>query len=770
MTNFKPFMIAATAGLSALLISHRVPAQAVLHEPSKDSRKMVTAKASEAISIERISAEPETNQLTDTLRWSPDGLRAAWMHLVIPDDEAAIKAPQQEIWAFSPETGSSQPEHPVLLASTTKVTNALRGTDAPIRPPINGDDDSNDNSFLLRDFAWSQNHASLLLIGSQSLAWLDLASEKFSVVVSGEDMLTDVSVSPDGRTIAFIRSHSLCIVDAHGGPVLVLAKPPHEGILEGESDWPYRNELHLARAYSWSPDSSSIAYLETDDRLVAKYTIQASDGNAREIVYPKAGGELPVVRVLIKRLNDSGNAPPLEIKFDSTKDFYLPRMTWLPDGRHLAVERIDRHQQNLDLFLTDALTGKTHVILSEKDKYWINLSDDLYFLKDGKGFLWSSERTGFRHLYLYDLQGKQLAQLTHGEWEVTSLNAVDEERRRVYFTATEKSPLERHLYSVSLDGSAMEQVTHRPGTHEINFAPNAQQFADCYSNQTTPPRLSLVKGAQELKAAPETEAADGAPSLRPLEFLTIKMHQGMEVHAFMLKPPSFDPARKYPVIVYMAGGPGEQLIRDAWSGATGLWQRSMAEKGYIVFALDNQGTAGRGHFFEEPIHLRLGAQELGDQRDGVSYLKSLPYVDSTRIGVYGWGYGGFLVVHAMLDRPVLFKAGFAGAPIVDWHFYDAVFAERYLDDPVVHRDGWNTSIAAFDSRSTHLFKGPLMVAQGTEDELVHMNNMLLLQDHLLNSGKSVDVLLFADRGHHIEDQPARRVLFSKMTEFFVNNL
>jgi dipeptidyl-peptidase-4 len=247
------------------------------------------------------------------------------------------------------------------------------------------------------------------------------------------------------------------------------------------------------------------------------------------------------------------------------------------------------------------------------------------------------------------------------------------------------------------------------------------------------------------------------------------MHLGMEVNAFILKPAGFDSTRKYPVIVYMAGGPGEQLVRDAWAGPTGLWIRSMAEKGYIVFALDNQGTAARGHYFEEPIHLRLSAQELGDQRDGITYLRSLPYVDSTRLGVCGWGYGGFLVVHAMLDRPVAFKAGFAGAPIVDWHFYDAVYAERYLDDSVVHADGWDSS-TAFGNRSTHFFKGALMIAQGTEDEFVHIENTLMLQDRLLDAGKSADLLLLPDRGHHIEDLPARQILFTKMTEFFLKNL
>jgi dipeptidyl-peptidase-4 len=294
---------------------------------------------------------------------------------------------------------------------------------------------------------------------------------------------------------------------------------------------------------------------------------------------------------------------------------------------------------------------------------------------------------------------------------------------------------------------------------------------DCYSNQITPPHLSLVESGKESRDGLRSEeiTQDRTQSLQPLEFLTLKMHLGTEVHAFILKPPSFDPTRKYPVIVYMAGGPGEQIVRDAWGGATGLWIRSMAENGYIVFALDNQGTAARGHYFEEPIHLRLSAQEMADQRDGISYLKTLPYVDPTRLGVYGWGYGGFLAIHALLDRPVPYRAGFAGAPILDWHLYDAIFAERYLSSPIAHAEGWAKS-TAFGDGNARTFKGSLLIAQGTADEFVHVENTYMLQGRMLDAGKSADLLIFPGRGHLIEDLPARRVLFSKMTEFFLKNL
>jgi dipeptidyl-peptidase-4 len=825
------FSLLATASSLALLTIHPFQAAAFEKDPGKPA-----IIAANTLTVERVSREPDTDERAASLHWSQDGTRVAWMQPLHTPATVAKELPQQEIWTFSlnilsPEsqaqTGSQS--HPpigitatnhqageVLLVSAAKVTASLRGTDAPVHPSLN-DDDSDSNPYLLRDFIWSQDHTSLFLIGSRTIAQLDLASGTSRILVSGDQPVIGAALSPDGRTISFIRNHSLWLADTKNGAAHILVPTNHQNVLDGEPDWPYRNELHLSRAYWWSPNSSRIAYLETDDRAVARYPLRASNGEIREITYPKPGGNLPIARVFVRSI--AGGAT-LEINLGSTKGFYLPRVSWLPDGRHLAIERIDRLQHNLDLILADSLTGKTEPLLTEKDKYWINLSDDLYFFKNSRRFLWSSERDGYRHLYLYDLQGKQLAQLTHGNWEITHLNAVDETQGHIYFTATEKSPLERHLYRIDLDGSAMTRITQLPGTHELHFAPNAVNFADSYSSQATPPRLLLMSTATshstEINAGPainpnspdplqsvagaidrQLSHHDAAPqsihdggatsapspalspdpqldaglskSLQPVEFIPIKLHLGAESHAFMIRPPDFDPAKKYPVIVYLAGGPGEQLVRDAWGGATGLWMQLMAQKGYIIFALDNQGTAGRGHYFEEPIHLRLGAQELTDQRDGLVYLSSLPYIDTTRLGVCGWGYGGFLVIHAMLDRPVAFKAGFAGAPITDWHYYDAVFAERYLDDPVTHADGWDAS-TAFENDSSRFFKGSLMVAQGTEDEFVHIENTLTLQDRLLDSGKSADLLLLADRGHFILDLPSRLVLFSRMTEFFLKHL
>jgi dipeptidyl-peptidase-4 len=675
-----------------------------------------------------------------------------------------------------------------LLLSAEEATSALRGSDPfkPRRP----DDDDTANPYLLRNFAWSPDHASLLLVGEKSMAWFEIASRKSTTLLKAEDELSDVTLSPDGHTVGFVLNHSLSLIPATGGTARVLAATPTPDVLEGEPDWPYRHELHLPRAYWWSPDSATLAWLRFDDRSVARYNLRSSDGSDRQIAYPKPGGNLPVVHVMVASVA-GGTAK--EIDLGDTRNLYIPRVIWLPNNRDLAIQRLDRRQQSLELLLANTQSGKVRTLLTEKDPYWINLSEDWHFFQDGQRFLWSQQRENYRHLFLYDMNGKQLAQLTKGSWEVLRVDAIDEDKGQIYFTGTEKSPLERHLYRVDLKGGSPRALTEEAGTHEARFAPDAHGLIDSFSSFATPARSSLIllgegidqkqtlipflpepvqpaNPSSSIKTPPSTVHRTDVASLPPLlpaKFFTIKLHLGETAHAFLIRPPAFDPTHKYPVIVWLAGGPGDQVVRNAWAGATGLWMQLMAQKGYLIFAMDNQGTGARGHFFEEPVHLRLGAQEMTDQRDGIEFLKQQPYVDTTRLGVFGWGYGGFLAVHAMLDRPIPFKAGFAGAPVTDWHLYDAVFAERYLDDPVVHADGWDASSALDNAR---YLKGSLMVAQGTLDESVHVENLLTLQDRLLDSGRSAQVLLLADRGHFVDDAPSRLVLFSALTEFFIKNL
>jgi dipeptidyl-peptidase-4 len=383
--------------------------------------------------------------------------------------------------------------------------------------------------------------------------------------------------------------------------------------------------------------------------------------------------------------------------------------------------------------------------------------------------LWSSERSGYRHLYLYDLEGKQFAQITKGDWEVSAVDAVDEGKGLVYFTGTAKSPLERHLYRVSLDGSAISRITIHNGTHGVKMAPDASAFVDTYSDVVTPPRQDVARAdGSLLRVINENRVAELADyHLSAPQFLSVKAHDGMALNAVMIKPPDFDESKKYPVLVFTYGGPHAQVVLNAWGGNTELWNQSMAQKGYIIFSLDNRGSAGRGHLFEEPIHYNLGAVELADQREGVAYLKSLPFVDADRIGIWGWSYGGTMTLNAMFSAGGQFKAGFAGGPVTDWHFYDSIYTERYLGLLPQNENGYRASSPI--DRAENL-KGKLLIAHGTGDDNVHFANTLSLINELIGHGKYVEVMPLPGRGHGASDPAARKVIFNRVAQFFLDNL
>ena len=721
-----------------------------------------------SLTPDRILAQPDLNgELLQQPHWTSNGARLAWLRTNLPPAPPPSPGPPSphlagppatEIWSLDTATSHSN-----LLVSATQLAAAL-GAAAPARRTQ--DDDHPAIPAHLTDYAWSPEGRALLLITPISLVWLDLESGHGRTLVSGTEELSDAQLSPDGRYASFIRDHSLWLTTISTGASRRFTPPGTADLREGEPDWPYRNEIGLRAAYWWSPDSSRIAYLETDDHATGKYNLRSADGHENSIVYPLPGTPLPVVRLFLEPVS-GGPRHPVEV--DSAKPGYLPRVNWTPDSRQLAVERLSRDQKNLDLLLIDAATGRSRVLLSDKDSYWINLNDGPHFLRDSKRFVWPSERTGYRHLYLYDVTGRQLSQLTSGNWEVTSLDGIDEARGQLYFTSTQQSPLDRQIYRVNLDGSNLTPITQQKGTHQAFFSPGAQFFVDTFSTSATPPRQDVLHADGTLLTPINENPVPSlaAYNLPPVDFLTVKTHMGADLNALMIRPPGFDPSRKYPAIVYIAGGPGEQVVRNVWGGDTFLWLRMMAQKGYVIYAQDGAGTAGRGHLFEEPLHLRLSSLEMADQRDGVRYLRSLPYIDPTRVGIYGWGYGGFLVLHAMLDKPIAYKAGIAGAPVTDWRLYDAIFSERYLEDPVRNQDGYLDSMPTENAQN---LTGSLLIVQGMTDEKVHVENSLILLNEFLETAKYPSAMFFPDRGHIFEDHEAKLALYRAMTDFFVKNL
>ena len=712
------------------------------------------ATSGKALTVERIYSMPSlSGRLARGLTWTPDGKQLSYF-----ETKGAGKQAKTELWTMDAASGerrllvAADKLESILPADSSKPTQATGlGRRAPAQ------------------YQWVPDGAAILFQGPTALAWLDLKSQVARTLVSGKAALADPKISPDGKFVSFVRNHNLWLVNLADGKERAITQGGTEEIRKGELDWVYPEELEIKTAYWWSPDSSAIAYLEMDERRVSQYPLvdfSSPRGEEELERYPVAGGANPVVRVLVVFVQ---GGEPRAMDIGAETDIYIPRVNWLNDSKHIAIQHLNREQNTLDLLIADAATDKTRTALSEQDPNWVNVSDDLYFFKDGKRFLWSSERTGYRHLYLYNLDGKLLAQLTKGEWEVTSLNAVEESKGVVYFTATEKSPLERHLYRVGVDGSGFTRITKEEGTHDGVLAPNAATFYDTHSNTAAPPRQDLYRtDGSRIAVINENQVAELADyHLSPVEFLTVKSRDGVLLNASIIKPPNFDAQRKYPVLVSTYGGPHAQVVRNAWGGSSFLWHELMAQKGYIIFLLDNRGSAGRGHVFETPLHLRLGAQELSDQRDGVQYLKSLPYVDASRIGIWGWSYGGHMTLHAMFEAGDDFKAGFAGGPVTDWRYYDSIYTERYLGLPQKNEKGYRDSSPV---KYAAQLKGKLLIAHGTGDDNVHFANTLTVINELIEAGTYVEVLAFPGRGHGVSDPPARRVLMQRVTQFFLDNL
>jgi dipeptidyl-peptidase 4 len=694
-------------------------------------------------------------------QWSPDGRTIAYFKAVA--DGYGLNA---ELDAVDADGGSQR----VLL--TSKLINQIflvkpRGHEGrPVLPPKES-----------IGFQWGADGQGLLLFSNQLIFWLDAKTLKTTTIVSGEEPISDIQLSPDGHSAAFVRNHNLWLVNTAGGAERPITKDGTEKLRKGELDWMYPAELGTKHGYAWSPDSSRIAYLEFNLDGVPSYTppFQLEGESALPAIdYPTAGTRIPRMQAFV--VNLSGKSRTIAIDTGKDANVYLPRFQWLPDGKQLAIERLDRGQSQLELLLADAATGSSRVLLTDKDPYWINLSDTLYFLKDAPQFVWSSERSGYRHLYLYGLDGKLERQLTDGAWEVTSLNAVNERERKIYFTSTEVSSLERHLYVRGFDGQGERRLTENSGTHMATFSPDASAYVDDFSTASKPWSRSVYKVDEQANArfAPKVFALDEPPVTRALNsafgrlnFLTVTTHDKAEMNGMLIQPAGFSAGKKYPAIVYVAGGPGQQAVQDIWDGDVSMWQQMLAQHGFVVFAVNNRGTAGRGHVYEEYVHYRFAGIEMVDEHEGLDFLRSLPYVDQSRIGIWGKGFGGMMAVNAMLHPRLGYKAGFAIAPMVDWFQYDTAFTERYLGSPISNQDGY---LSSSPLERAGALKNPLFVAQGLADLQVHPEQTMQLQHELVKARKYAEIAFYPGQGHTIDGPDACVVSYQRATDFFAKNL
>jgi dipeptidyl-peptidase-4 len=713
------------------------------------------------LTVERIYSAPSlSGYLTEGIEWSPDSKRVSYFG----QGRSGL-----EMWTTEAATG----ERKVLVkadvlaaAMPPEKTSAIQSTGLGRVPAQN--------------YRWSPAGDALLFIGGQRLALLDLKTMTPKTLVTGADDVEDPKFSPDGKWVSFVRGANLYIVNAATAETRALTTGGSEEILKGKLDWLYPEELDVATAYWWSPDSSKVAYYEMDERPVTRYPIMdmSSPVGAMEYTrYPQAGEANPIVRVGVVPVA-GGETKWMDTGGDT--DVYLARVVWLRDSRRVAIERLNRAQNRLDLLFCDAASGASATILSETDPYWINIADDLYFFSDNKRFLWSSERTDFRHYYLYDLSGAQLAQLTSGDWQISgnggfgpgadSHPSVDEARGLVYFLSNRDDVREAQLYRLSLQDRSIMRVTREPGAHDALVAPDVSAFVDTYSTAMTPPRQDLERmDGSRVASIDENKVPElGDYHLSTVEFLTVPANDGTKLNAKMIKPRDFDASRKYPVLVFVYGGPQDQEVRNDWDGVDFLWHEMMAEKGYIIFTLDNRGSYARGHAFETPLYHQFGKVELEDQLAGVKYLKSLSYVDGSRLGIWGWSYGGTMTLEAMCNAPGVFKAGVSVAPVSDWRLYDTTYTERYMGRPQDNPQGYKNSSPV--NQAARL-KGALMIAHGTGDDNVHFaNTSEMINQLILAAGYPADLMILPGRGHSMSDWQGRIQLYQRITDFILRNL
>ncbi|HLA09787.1 MAG TPA: S9 family peptidase [Pyrinomonadaceae bacterium] len=612
----------------------------------------------------------------------------------------------------------------------------------------------------------------VLINWSNDLFYYEFGSSKALRVTNDPEGEVGEAFSPNGRMISFVRGNNIYVYDLGQQLERRLTSDGSAKILNGRLDWIYQEELYGRgnfEAYWWSPDSTMLAYLRFDEHPVPEFTVVDHIPYRQDIEitpYPKAGDANPIVKLGV--INASGGPTRWVDTFKyQPSDMLIVRVNWTPDSKRVVHQIQNREQTFLDLNLADARDGKSQTLFRETSKAWVSVLNHPHWLKDGS-FLWESERSGWQHLYHYAADGKLIRQVTDGKWEIRSFEGVDPEKQVAYFEATTDSHIAPSLYRVRLDGSELTRLTPEPGSHSASISPRFNLFIDRWSDINTPVRTRLmdtdgrvVRVIEENKVAALSEYKLGKP-----EFLQVKTRDGFQMEAMMIKPPDFDARKKYPVLQYTYAGPNAPQVRNTWGATTYMWHQLLAQKGYIIWICDNRTASSKGVESSWPVYKNFGELELRDIEDGITWLKALPYVDSSRIGIWGWSYGGFMTSYA-LTHSKSFKMGIAGGSVTDWRDYDTIYTERYMQTPQNNPEGYRKSSPVHFAKD---LSGKLLLIHGTMDDNVHMQNTLQFVYELQRAGKQFELTLYPKSRHGVTDPILLKHMRQMMTDFIQENL
>jgi dipeptidyl-peptidase 4 len=583
--------------------------------------------------------------------------------------------------------------------------------------------------------------------------------------------------SPSGDMVAYVRDNNIFMMDInYREEVKITFDGEKNKIINGATDWVYEEEFGFDNGFYWSPKGDRIAYYKFNETKVKEFQMAMYGDLYPEqytFKYPKAGEVNSVVSILIYDINAMVSKL---VDTGKETDIYIPRIQWTQDNDRLCIMRMNRHQNHLEFLLTDLRKSQpfelgTTTIFSEKAETYIDINDNLTFLKDGKSFLWNSERDGYNHLYLFNMNGEVSIQLTSGEYDVIDFYGIDEDQGTVYFSSAAVSPLEKHVYVTNLKGKKPSKLSDKPGHNEASFSDTFEYFINYHSDANTPYYITLQnkkgKLIRVLKDNADLNAKLKNYNLSKKEFFTFQNSGGTTLNGWMIKPPSFDPSKKYPVYVAIYGGPGSNTVENNWGGRNYFWHQLLAQKGYIVTSVDPRGTMYRGRDFEHSTYLQLGKLETEDFIDFAKYLGTQTYIDKDRIGIQGWSYGGYMTSLAMTKGADYFKMGIAVAPVTNWRYYDSIYTERFMRTPKENASGYDDN-----SPINHVekLKGPYLLVHGSADDNVHYQNTMEMISALVDANKQFDLFIYPNKNHGIYGGTTRLHLFNKMLEFVEENL
>ena len=596
----------------------------------------------------------------------------------------------------------------------------------------------------------------------------DVASK--SVIKIADTKIQEPTLSPDGSKVAYVQDNNLFVFNiADKTTVQVTMDGVKNKIINGVTDWVYEEEFGFVRAFEWNSVGTKIAFIRFDESEVPEFSMDLYGSelypSRHEFKYPKAGENNAVVSL---HLYDVVNGKVSMV--DLGDAYYLPRIKWMNNANNLSVQILNRHQNLLKLMSVNAVNNKVSLLLEESDKAYVDITDNLTFLADDS-FIWSSEKDGYNHLYLYDSKGKLKNQVTKGSWEVTSYYGYDKKTDKIYYQSTENGSINRDVYSISRKGKSKKRLTEKTGQNYASFSADFTYFINTFSSATTPPVYTLHKAqtGKELKKIKDNQALLEkleAYAISPKEFSTLAIN-GNDLNMWMIKPQDFDATKKYPLLMFQYSGPGSQSVANRWMSSNDYWYQMLAAEGYIIACVDGRGTGLKGRDFKKVTQLELGKYEVEDQIAAAISLSDLSYIDENRTGIWGWSYGGFMSTNCLLKGNDVFEMAIAVAPVTSWSFYDTIYTERFMKTPAENPSGYDDN-SPFNY--PELLKGKYLLVHGSGDDNVHVQNSMRMIEALVQANKQFDWAIYPDKNHGIYGGNTRLHLFTKMTNFIKENL